>query len=321
MIAALTGQLIQTGHKLGNIDPQQLELVRLVYEQDPGGNLYRLQVPYIWLQIMLSQVHDQNQVLKPWGLMDYTQLAKDPSSDDWEKFNSDFRVLKSRTLEDGAETTVGDLHRGAIVSPDLTSLKVINRHLKKYKATAQIATASSICGNPKGAKAKKPATLQKHECTVKDEEGKESAVSLEETDVLVLNARGAPAGDAVLRNLWMERNQSFCIAAFTRDVFPHVSCWQGRLSGLHLLGLRCNLANVPNTSSVTLSWRRIGVKCKQATSLVNFGGRPHSQLCGPLIGVGPQLRHREGFIHAYNLYDFSIKRKIGGRHSRTYKLC
>ena len=97
MIAALTGQLIQTGHKLGNIDPQQLELVRLVYEQGPGGNLYRLQVPYIWLQIMLSQVHDQNQVLKPWGLMDYTQLAKDPSSDDWEKFNSDFRVLKSRT--------------------------------------------------------------------------------------------------------------------------------------------------------------------------------------------------------------------------------
>ena len=100
------------------------------------------------------------------------------------------------------------------------------------------------------------------------------------------------------RNLWMERNQSFCIAAFTRDVFTHVSCWQGRLSGLHLLGLRCNLADVPNTSSVTLSWRRIGVKCKQATSLVNFGGRPHSQLCGPLIGVGPQLRHREGFIHA-----------------------
>ena len=46
---------------------------------------------------MLSQVHDQNQVLKPWGLMDYTQLAKDPSSDDWEKFNSDLRVLKSRT--------------------------------------------------------------------------------------------------------------------------------------------------------------------------------------------------------------------------------
>ena len=103
------------------------------------------------------------------------------------------------TLEDGAETTVGDLHRGAIVSPDLTGLKVINRHLKKYKATAQIATASSICGNPKGAKAKKPATLQKHECTVKDDEGKEPAVSLEETDVLVLNARGAPAGDAVLR--------------------------------------------------------------------------------------------------------------------------
>ena len=125
----------------------------------------------------------------------------------------------------------------------------------------------------------------------------------------------------MLRNLWMERNQSFCIAAFTRDVFTHVSCWQGRLSGLHLLGLRCNLADVPNTSSVTLSWRRIGVKCKQATSLVNFGGRPHSQLCGPLIGVGPQLRHREGFIHAYNLYDFSIKRNIGGRHSRTYKLC
>ena len=122
LIAALTGQLIQTGHKLGNIDPQQLELVRLVYEQGPGGNLYRLMVPYIWLQIMLSQVHDQNQVLKPWGLMDYAQLVRDPSPDDWEKFNSDFRVLKSRTLEDGAETTVEDLHRGAIISSDLTGL-------------------------------------------------------------------------------------------------------------------------------------------------------------------------------------------------------
>ena len=64
LVAALG--LIQTGHKLGNIDPQQLELVRLVYE---GGNLYRLMVPYIWLYIMLTKVAHQNEVLKPWGLM------------------------------------------------------------------------------------------------------------------------------------------------------------------------------------------------------------------------------------------------------------
>ena len=53
-----------------------------------------------------------------------------------------------------------------------------------------------------------------------------------------------------------------------------------------------------------------GSQMQASCILVNFGGGPHSQLCGPLIGVGPQLRHREGFIHACNLYDFSIKGKV-----------
>lgn len=201
LIAALTGQLIPTNDKLGNIDPQQLELARLDYEEGHGA--YRLQVPYVWLQIMLTKVVDQNNVLKPWGFMDYAQLAHSPSPDDWEKFNADFRVLKSRTIQNGAQNTVEELHRGAIISSDLTGLQVINEHLHKYKAKARIATASSICGNPKGtadSKAKKPASgLKEHECRVKDDEGQESVVSLEQTDVLVLNAPQAPAADAVLR--------------------------------------------------------------------------------------------------------------------------
>ena len=138
----------------------------------------------------------QDEMLKPWGLMDYAQLAYPPSPEDWEKFNSDFRVLKFRTVGDGAQTTVEERHRDAITSKNLKALKVINRHLKKYKAQVRIATASSICGHPKpqaNSQAETPARgLQKHECAVKDDEGQDSAVSLEETDVLVLNAPGAP---------------------------------------------------------------------------------------------------------------------------------
>ena len=152
---------------------------------------------------MLCKVRNQDKVLKSWGLMDYGQLLDPPSPENWEKFNSNFRALKSRTIGHDVQTTVEELHRHAVISPDLRGLRVINKHLKKYKATAHIATASSICGNPKlraNEKAETPAPgLKEHQCRVTDDEGKESVVSLQDTDVLVLNTLWASAADAVLR--------------------------------------------------------------------------------------------------------------------------
>ena len=107
-------------------------------------------------------------------------------------------------FEEKEEVPVRSLHSGAIIQPGTLAEKmVINHHLKRFKAKHRVATASNVCGNPKPHKdsaATKPAShLKMHECEVDGKETKVATVSLQETDVLVLNAKGAPAADAVLR--------------------------------------------------------------------------------------------------------------------------
>ena len=198
--AALSGKLVRSGDKLGNVDAEKADLIRLRYNDEASH--YYIEVPYIWLHMMLKATNSED--LAPWRLMDYDQFLRDPPQDgaEWEEFNTAFRVLRSWAFEEKEEVPVSSLHSGAIIQPDTLAEKmVINHHLKRFKAKQRIATASNVCGNPKplqGSAATKPAShLKMHECYVK--ETKVGTVSLQETDVLVLNAKGAPAADAVLR--------------------------------------------------------------------------------------------------------------------------
>ncbi|CAE7250971.1 unnamed protein product [Symbiodinium necroappetens] len=198
---ALSGKWVRRGDKLVNINAQKADLIRLRYND--ACTRYRIEVPYIWLHMMLNTVPANSKDLAPWRLMDYSQFLSDPPQDgtEWEEFNAAFRVLWSWAFEEMQEVPEGSLHSGAIIKPDtLKDKMVINRHLKRFKAKHRKATASKDCGNPKARKdpaaAKPPSRPEKHECEV---DGEETTVNLTRTDVLVLNAKGANAADAVLR--------------------------------------------------------------------------------------------------------------------------
>ena len=59
--------------------------------------------------------------LKIWRSMDYEDFdqALSTSGEAWEEFNSNFRMLRARASEDGRELSVADLHRGAIIEPEI----------------------------------------------------------------------------------------------------------------------------------------------------------------------------------------------------------
>ncbi|CAE7512777.1 CRN108 [Symbiodinium sp. CCMP2592] len=158
---ALSGKWVRRGEKLGNVDAEKADLIRLRYND--AGTEYWIEVPYIWLHMMLKEVAVNSKDLAPWSLMDYDQFLRDPPQDgtEWEEFNVDFRVLRSWAFDEKEAVPVRSLHSGAIIQPGTLAEKmVINHHLKRFK---------------------------------------ETTVSLTRTDVLVLNAKGAPAADAVLR--------------------------------------------------------------------------------------------------------------------------
>jgi hypothetical protein len=198
--AALSGQWFRNGHRIGNVDPQLVMLLRLVHAGDELQ--FRVEIPYIWLHLMLSSGFSC--ALRQWRLMDYDAFMKPPPQDgtEWEDFNANFRVLRSLAFGDQQEVTVADLHRGALIRPEaLKTTKVINRYLERHQAVHRVSTRSSCCGNPKGQKQSDDTKSAKgkecHQCEVASSPTN-TTVTMTKKSVLLSNAKGAPAADAVL---------------------------------------------------------------------------------------------------------------------------
>ncbi|CAJ1458329.1 unnamed protein product [Effrenium voratum] len=131
--AALSGRWILSGEMVGNLDPEKVELIRVKFK-DGDSSQYRIDLPYIWLHLMLSSPKFSDD-LQPWNLMDYHLFESEPTWQQWEEFNARFRVLRASAFEDGQVVDIADLHRGAVIQPDsLKSTKVINRHLQFAKS-------------------------------------------------------------------------------------------------------------------------------------------------------------------------------------------
>ncbi|CAJ1460105.1 unnamed protein product [Effrenium voratum] len=144
--AALSGRWILSGEMVGNLDPEKVELIRVKFK-DGDSSQYRIDLPYIWLYLMLS-LSKFSDDLQPWNLMDYRLFESEPTWQQWEEFNARFRVLRASAFEDGQLVDIADLHRGAVIQPDsLKSTKVINRHLQFAKSRKQLLSRSSRCGN------------------------------------------------------------------------------------------------------------------------------------------------------------------------------
>ena len=121
---------------------------------------------------------------------------------EWESFNADFRVLRSLAFEDKQPIEIRSLHRGAIIQPDsLHKARIINRHLKVARTSTRSASKSSCCGNPKpttDSNASLPGVgMQPHQCKAIQNEH-DVTVTMTDKNVLLVNAKGAPAADAVL---------------------------------------------------------------------------------------------------------------------------
>ncbi|CAJ1381910.1 unnamed protein product [Effrenium voratum] len=193
--AALSGRWILSGEMVGNLDPEKVELIRVKFK-DGDSSQYRIDLPYIWLYLMLS-LSKFSDDLQPWNLMDYRLFESEPTWQQWEEFNARFRVLRASAFEDGQLVDIADLHRGAVIQPDsLKSTKVINRHLQFAKSRKQLLSRSSRCGNPK-ARTNLLKGLGMHQCVV-EMTNQNLTVTLTGKRVLVVNAAGAPAADAFL---------------------------------------------------------------------------------------------------------------------------
>ena len=49
-----SGKVLSRGQTLGSLNPEQMELIRIEY-LDSSAAEYRIGIPYIWLQLTLSQ--------------------------------------------------------------------------------------------------------------------------------------------------------------------------------------------------------------------------------------------------------------------------
>ena len=142
--ASLSGKVLRQEHTIGDIDPKTMELIRVAYLEGSDTE-YRIDIPYIWLQVMLSQ-QTLAPDLGPWQLLDYDSLEKPGALtlQDWEQFNAEFRVLRSYSFEDGQAVKIGLLHRGAIIRPDgFARQEVVNRRLTLAKAKNKLSSKSS----------------------------------------------------------------------------------------------------------------------------------------------------------------------------------
>ena len=146
--ACLSGKVLSHGQTLGSLDPEQMGLIRIEYLDSLS---YRIDIPYIWLQLMLSQ-QVLTSDLKPWALMDYDYFGRSEARtrQAWEQLNADFRVLRSCSFEDRHVVDIGLLHRGAVIQPyGFERHKVVNRRLTFAKTNFRLSSRASCCGHPK----------------------------------------------------------------------------------------------------------------------------------------------------------------------------
>jgi len=200
--ASLSGKVFRENQTVGGLDPAKMELIRVVY-LDTFVSEYRIDIPYIWLQLMLSQQMLTSD-LDPWKLLDYGLFEKPAARtwQAWEQFNAEFRVLRSRSFEDGQAVKIGLLHRGAIIRPHgFEDQEVVNRHLTLAEAKGRLSSRASCCGHPKpyiNSNDNKPAKgLKKFQCRV-TLAGKDVVVSMDNKNMLVINGASAPAADDLL---------------------------------------------------------------------------------------------------------------------------
>lgn len=199
--AALSGQWLKPEAKIGNFDPEKLQLVRLEYNSDRSQR--RIRLPYIWILLGVTR-KDALPDLAKWSLDGYNEICRGPDAGGlaFEDFCARFRVLKSLCWPPDATVRLSDLHHGAILQPKaLRNVKVVNRHLKNAQAKQRMATncRDFLFGKPRR---EQPAQKRRVQATLADGKMVDLQDTNDQCSYVFLNAEGAPAADcAVLLQL------------------------------------------------------------------------------------------------------------------------
>ncbi|RHZ82069.1 hypothetical protein Glove_114g37 [Diversispora epigaea] len=147
-----------------------------------------LTAPYIWLWIFAEMSHKQGDTLiRDWGFTDYTEqrVLSNPVSplhpkswQDFKKFVTSFRCIKSDIIEEDEPTTMSEVHAGARLNGDI---QFKNHNLEFQVATHQTDTNS-----------------ENHTASKWDVECQDSAVDVRQFKHCIINASSSPYGDAFL---------------------------------------------------------------------------------------------------------------------------
>ena len=165
--------------------PDELAGPGLMWYEDVLDFCGYLRVPYILLWMWARR---SNGVLGGFGFDDYSELSALanptlPSKCDWqnfEKFVARFRCLKSKVLEENHQTSISKIHCGARLNQDV-NIMFKNHHLTAILASSQLPTHTTK-GN-------------RHRWMVNSHAG---VIDIRRHEHIVLNARNADSGDAVL---------------------------------------------------------------------------------------------------------------------------
>lgn len=156
---------------------------------DSWNSLGYFKIPYIWL-LVLCITNRKNDFLDELQLLDYRDFrVKDQSTvsggfswPDFESLMVKIRKIKSHVFNDGEWATVEDIHQGAFMHPATKRIRFVNHHLNDDVANHHIQTK----------------TVPPFERSWVVETRNSGEINLRDHKYIVLNAAGAPAGDAVL---------------------------------------------------------------------------------------------------------------------------
>lgn len=165
-------------------------LIRFVSDYPGASNsVGHLSIPYVWL-LTLCLTYEGSKFFDELQLLDYRDFRSKqnptlPGAFNWgdfEKLMIKIRKIKSHVFHDGEAVTLGDIHKGAIMTRQTGGIAITNRHLQDDVSKNRITTRTTSSNSNKW--------LVATECA--------GQVDIRSHNYVIQNGQSASAGDAVL---------------------------------------------------------------------------------------------------------------------------
>ncbi|KAL3702781.1 hypothetical protein TMatcc_000093 [Talaromyces marneffei ATCC 18224] len=169
-------------------------LIRFQSVEAPSAQGY-LRISYMWI-LVLCITYPKTPFFEELQFLDYRAYRAnanpgEPGRLSWEDFESimvKVRKIKSHAFDDGVQVTIGDIHRGAVMSPEIAKVSFTNYHLSDIVSKYKIEPTWTNSSNEKEWKIE----------TASSETLPTQIIDLREHKHIVLNGKNASDADAFL---------------------------------------------------------------------------------------------------------------------------